>query len=72
MVREATQARGGLRQGVVARVARELGIGAGTLRVRVRQAEVDSGDRPGTTTQDRQRIGELERELKELRRANVL
>jgi transposase len=72
MVREATQAQGGLRQGVVARVARELGIGAETLRVWVRQAEVDSGDRPGTTTADRQRIGELERELKELRRANEI
>ena len=32
--------------------------------------EVDSGQRPGTTTSDAQRIKELEREVKELRRAN--
>ena len=36
----------------------------------VKKAEVDSGQRPGTTTADAQRIKELEREVKELRRAN--
>ena len=35
-----------------------------------KKAEVDSGQRPGTTTADAQRIKELEREVKELRRAN--
>jgi transposase len=38
----------------------------------VRQAEVDQGQRPGTTTGDKQRIAELERQLKELRRANEI
>jgi transposase len=36
----------------------------------VKRAEIDSGRRPGTTTADAQRISELEREVKELRRAN--
>ena len=34
------------------------------------QAEVDEGTRPGTTTSDAQRLVELEREVRELRRAN--
>jgi transposase len=38
----------------------------------VRQAEVDRGSRPGTTTEDKQRIAELERENRELRRANEI
>ena len=41
-----------------------------TLRNWVRQAEVDTGNRPGTTAVDAQRIVELEREVRELRRAN--
>ncbi len=36
----------------------------------VKKADVDSGQRPGTTTADALRIKELEREVKELRRAN--
>ena len=36
----------------------------------MRQAEVDGGARPGTSTDDGQRIAELERENRELRRAN--
>ena len=38
----------------------------------VKQAEIDSGTRPGTTTEDQQRIAELEREVRELRRANEI
>ena len=41
-----------------------------TLRGWVSQAEVDGGLRPGTTTSDAERIAELERENRELRRAN--
>ena len=37
-----------------------------------RAAEVDSGARPGTTSDDKQRIKELERENSELRRANEI
>jgi transposase len=38
----------------------------------VSQAEVDSGERPGTPTGDKKRIAELEREVRELRRANEI
>ena len=62
--------RTGQAQGSIARVGRELGINPETLRNWVRQAEVDSSKRPGTSTSDAQRIAELEREVRELRRAN--
>ena len=60
----------GERFGVITRVARQLGIGSESLRGWVRQAEVDGGRRPGMTTAEQQRIAELEREVRELRRAN--
>lgn len=60
----------GEKHGLITRVARELGIGTESLRGWVNQAEVDSGGRPGTSTGDAQRIAELEREVRELRRAN--
>ena len=66
------RAREGRGHGEVARVARQLGVHRETLRVWVRQAEVDSGQRPGTTTEDARRIAELEREVRELRRANEI
>jgi transposase len=64
--------RSGQPKGAVARVAAQLGVGRETLRNWVRQAEVDSGERPGTTSDDQQRIRELERENFELRRANEI
>jgi transposase len=71
MVREAT-AEGGERFGVVTRVARQLGIGSESLRNWVRQADVDEGHRAGVTTEERRRIAELEKENRELRRANEI
>jgi transposase len=62
----------GERHGVIARVADQLGIGREALRGWVRQAEVDHGRRPGVPTAERQRIAELEREVRELRRANEI
>jgi transposase len=62
----------GERVGVITRIARQLGIGSESLRSWVRQAEVDGGQRPGVTTSERQRIAELERENRELRRANEI
>ena len=56
--------------GVVSRVANDLGVGVESLRQWVNQAETDSGRRVGTTSADAQRIVQLERENKELRRAN--
>jgi transposase len=38
----------------------------------MQQAEIDGGQRPGTTSGDKQRITELEREVRELRRANEI
>src|SRR5438309_9129348 len=71
MVREAI-AESGERVGAVTRVARQLGIGPESLRNWVKQAEIDSGKRPGVTTAEQQRIAELEREVRELRRANEI
>jgi transposase len=62
----------GQQQGAIARVADRLGVNRETLRNWVRQAEVDGGKRPGTTTVDAQRLAELERENRELRRANEI
>ena len=62
----------GQRHGVVTRVGLQLGIGSETLRHWVKQAEIDSGLRAGVTTDDRQRIAELEKENRELRRANEI
>src|SRR5258708_7214103 len=62
----------GERHGVVTRVGLELGIGSETLRHWVKRAEVDRGLRPGVTTADGQRIAELEKENRELRRANEI
>jgi len=66
------QRESGRRQGAVASVAAKLGINRETLRNWVRQAEVDSGQRPGISTVDAQRIAELERDNRELRRANEI
>ena len=71
MVQE-TIARDGNDQGVVSRIARQLGIGHESLRHWVQQAEVDRGTRAGLTTEERLRMRELERENKELRRANEI
>jgi transposase len=49
-----------------------MGCTAETLRKWVRQAERDSGARPGLTTGERERLKELERENRELKRANEI
>lgn len=65
-------AESGERQGAVTRVARQLGIGSESLRSWVHQAEIDGGTRAGLTTEERARMRELERENRELRRANEI
>jgi transposase len=62
----------GEQRGAITRVARQLGMNKETLRHWINQAEIDDGTRPGTTTADAQRIAELEREVRELRRANEI
>ena len=62
----------GQQHGAMAAVADKLGVNRETLRNWVRQAEVEDGQRPGTSTVDAQRVAELERENRELRRANEI
>ena len=60
------------RTGALRRVGEQLGINPETLRNWVAQAEIDEGHRPGVTTDEAKRIAELERENRELRRANEI
>jgi len=53
-------------------VGEKLGIRTESLRRWVRQAERDAGKRPGLTTDERERLKQLEREVSELRRANEI
>ena len=53
-------------------VAAKMGCAAETLRHWVRQAQRDTGQRPGLTTAERERLKELERENRELKRANEI
>jgi transposase len=53
-------------------IAGKIGCTTETLRNWVRQAERDTGKRPGLTTDERQRLKDLEREVRELRRANEI
>jgi transposase len=62
----------GTEHGTIKRVADQTGIGVESLRSWVKQAEVDAGAKPGTTTAEAARIKQLEQELKELRRANAI
>ena len=70
MVHEAIAESGERRRGHPSRP--QLGIGPESLRNWVKQAEIDSGKRPGVTTAEQRRIAELEREIRELRRANEI
>ncbi len=72
MVFKTIEDNGGERFGVITRVARQLGVGTESLRTWVRQAEVDQGRRDGVTTEERRRMTQLERENRELRRANEI
>jgi transposase len=56
----------------ISSIASKVGCTTETLRNWVRQAERDTGKRPGLTTEERQRLKDLEREVRELRRANEI
>jgi transposase len=53
-------------------IAEKLKVNHESLRQWVRRAETDAGFRPGLSTDERARMKELEREVKELRRANEI
>ena len=53
-------------------IATKIGCTAETLRKWVRRAEVDTGRRDGLTSDERAQIKDLEREVRELRRANEI
>jgi len=71
MVYEWREARG-RNDGGLREVGRQLGVHAESIRNWLRQAEIDGGKREGLTTEERQRLRELERENFELRRANEI
>ena len=56
----------------ISSIATKCGMTPETLRKWVRRAEVDGSARPGLTSDERRRLGELERENRELRRANEI
>jgi transposase len=56
----------------IAHIAEELGIHREVLRTWVRRAQADRGERPGLTTDERQQLRELQKEVRELRRANEI
>jgi len=62
----------GTDHGTVQRVASQLGYGTESVRSWVRQADIDEGRKPGTTTDDAARIKTLEQENRELKRTNAI
>lgn len=56
----------------VIRIGQGVGVNPDTLRGWVKQAQIDAGERPGTTTDDASRIKQLEAEVRELKRANEI
>ncbi|MGC5172114.1 transposase [Microbacterium sp. DT81.1] len=68
----ATRDGDGGRLGACTRVGQQLGIPSDTLRGWVHRIEIDGGLRPGRSTDDAEHIAQLEREVRELRRANAI
>jgi transposase len=71
MVRQ-LRAETGEKHGTLQRVATQLGCGVESLRLWVNQDLIDQGEHAGTSTEDGQRLKELEQENRELRRANAI
>ncbi|GAC1539922.1 MAG: transposase [Acidimicrobiales bacterium] len=62
----------GTSAGTIRRVADQLGYGTESVRGWVKQADIDGGEQPGTTTAEAERVKALEQENRELRRANEI
>ena len=60
----------GTEHGTVQRVATQLGYGVESVRMWVKQADIDDGVITGVSSAEAQRVRELEQEVRELRRAN--
>ena len=56
----------------VLRIGPRVGVNPDTLRGWVKQADIDAGRRPGLTSSEASRVKDLEREVKELKRANEI
>ncbi len=66
------QAENGMQWGAITSIASKIGCAAETLRLWVRRAERDAGQRSGLTTDEAHRLELRERENRELRRANEI
>jgi transposase-like protein len=53
-------------------MAQKLGVNHDTLRLWLRRAQTDAGERPGLTSDEREQLKRLQRENRELRRANEI
>ncbi|MET4705568.1 transposase [Frigoribacterium sp. UYMn621] len=62
----------GTEHGTVQRVATQLGYGIESVRMWVKQADVDDGNVTGVTTVEARKLRELEQEVRELKRANKI
>lgn len=62
----------GTEHGTVHRVASQLGYGVESVRLWVKQADIDDGHVAGVSTAEARRVQELEQEVRELRRANEI
>jgi transposase len=60
------------RMGASRRAGEQLGVHPEALRTWVKHAETDAGDRPGVPSGEQARISDLEREVRELRRASTI
>jgi transposase len=60
------------RWATISSIASKIGCSPEALRKWVQRAEIDSGHRDGVTTDEQARLKELEREVRELRRANEI
>lgn len=56
----------------ISSIATKLGVHRETVRLWVRREQIDNGERAGLTTEERERLRQLERENRELRRANEI
>ena len=73
VVQEAREQEVGLSlNAAVRRIGPRVGINPDTLRGWCKQADIDAGRAPGTSTAESARVRELEREVKELKRANEI